>query len=220
MRKSRPALSGRGCDVRPILFSGAMVRALLGGHKTQTRRVIATQPPEELTPEELNLARNQNGLWHWTNGMQWQFWPGGPDHPERDMPCPFGVEGGLLWVKETYRIESDATRVFRADGEFLPGHTQRGLRWIPSIYMARKDSRITLRVMRVRAERLQDISELDALAEGVRSPISHRAAFADLWDSINAERGKAWAENPWVWVIEFQVIHANVDHVLQMMASS
>ena len=196
---------------RPILFSGPMVRAILSGTKTQTRRILKLKWGFDL--EE----RDDGTLWPWA------------EHPDCDddvwMPCPQGEIGDRLWVRETHmnwwkldpanpegpRIFSHVA-AFAADGyELEPGE-----RWIPSIHMLRAASRITLDIKAVRVERLQDISEEDAKAEGAPGyeegldapppdgdhEWSYRASFQRLWEQINGPG--AWAKNPWVWVVEFE----------------
>lgn len=160
---------------RPILFSAPMVRAVLAGRKSQTRRVI-----------RLPFSRG---------------WLG---------PCPYGIPGHSLWVKETWARHPDGDGVvYRATD---PGWDDEGqIKWRPSIYMPRTASRITLETTGVRAERLQDISERDAMSEGVERDgagwrnyyhVAARDSFASLWDSINGKRAP-WASNPWVWVVTF-----------------
>jgi len=195
---------------RSIIFSGPMVRAILAGRKTQTRRVLKPQPA---------------GL---VNGM--------PYYEGRDaakLPtCPYGKAGDKLWVREACYITKacedgaplcDPVVIYRADGcEDQPnGYVSR-----PSIHMPRWASRITLEVVSVRVERLQDISEANAEAEGVSrccpfgvcngggfiggdencrcADITPTQVFAHRWDSINGKRGYSWDSNPWVWAIEFR----------------
>lgn len=182
---------------RPILFSGKMVRSILAGTKTQTRRLVKPPPPL----------------------------PSGWRAPEfsvagRDYRCPYGRPGDTLWVRETWRLTRDLDRLapshcapplaikYEADGyETSIGDVRFG-RLRPSIHMPRWASRITLRVTEVRVERLQDISEEDARADGIYSAwpaVGHsaRALFRSLWDDINAKRAP-WATNPWVWVVSFE----------------
>lgn len=224
---------------RPILFSAPMVRAVLDGSKTQTRRLIKPQPV---------------GIEEYTSGFVDEAWASG----HIDVKCPYGKVGDRLWVRETWRPFSwqpnPLTVEYRADGIVrnisLPDHVdEEGLfdsylkldaeckkagcacdeegnyswddsgsnpiRWRPSIFMPRWASRITLEITDVRVERLQDISEEDARAEGA-DPISeevssnplirYRAAFHSLWSSINGIG--SWQSNPWVWVISFKVVKA------------
>lgn len=121
--------------------------------------------------------------------------------------------GSALWVKETFAVipgqpyadgKEDDILVTKADCG--PLHAALVSKWKPSIFMPRNLSRITLEITNVRVERLQDISEADAISEGVvpggRFPMCARGVYADLWDSINGEG--SWDKNPWVWVIEFR----------------
>jgi len=190
---------------RPILFSAPMVRALLNGSKTQTRR--------EWKYKNGDVVPNQNDL----PGMQQLL---------RD--CPYGQPGDRLWVRETWQhLDNVGQRAhefllhqkhsrhcfFLAD-ESDPTTKPLSGRWRPSIFMPRWASRITLEVISVRVERLQDISEADAIAEGVqdkKSMILGRnaeeitgpiAEYAVLWESLHGPG--SWDANPWVWVIEFK----------------
>ena len=209
---------------RPILFSAPMVRAILEGRKSQTRRVVKPQPFAGWYPSKC------------TNG--WGFC-----HPQGEAPavlfqCPYGVPGDRLWVRETWAYfnadedlyqKNKGALAFRATWDsdrcewpqfaraisYIPGD-----RWRPSIHMPRWASRITLEITDVRVERLQEISEEDALAEGVReiggnfegcyefcdrlSGTNARDCFGRGWDSINAKRGSGWDANPWVWAISFR----------------
>ena len=239
---------------RPILFSGPMVRAILSGQKTQTRRIVKVRgesPPEWATfaKEGVSLTvtgGKPSGLFYWSeeqpdNGplKPLRRWPTLPAN--RAMagdhywtPCPHGQPGDRLWVRETWAYGIHALVAKRdEDGPFVyranPMAEQHRLcdRWRPSIHMPRRASRITLEVTGVRVERLQDISEGDAYAEGAdnlawkdfegtdadlidwslkdaNSP--HRNGFAMLWESING--AGSWGMNPWVWVVEFRRIDA------------
>lgn len=186
---------------RPILFSGPMVQAILDGHKTQTRRI----------QKEQHLGAASTVL------------------------CPYGQSGDRLWVKETWAdvrgrgFDNDLFPVgvgYRAgcDSESLKIAKEYGVNWKPSIFMPRWASRITLEIVGVRVERLQDITPEDVAAEGIKKiyqgkelagwlgpfnghdfPYSHASeAYSALWDSINGNG--AWAQNPWVWVISFKGI--------------
>jgi hypothetical protein len=173
---------------RQILFSAPMVRAILAGTKTQTRRVVKGWPLELLsTPAN--------------------FTPEYVAHPE-NKACPYGRPGDRLWVRETH-MDLGACFLYRAD----PGaETERALvapgqRWKPAIHMPRAASRVLLDVTEVRVERLQAISRGDAMAEGC--PFANMAAgpdprqwYAELCDQING--AGAWDANPWVWVVEFR----------------
>jgi hypothetical protein len=203
----------------PILFSAPMVRAILDGRKTQTRRV--------LTRKTCFHDGNPAQKWQWdaldfkTGFVDRGPSPAGNSGPyihitDLDGDCthriyPRWLVGEGLWVRETwYNDLPDAKDLehiyYRADGECceqIPecacGEVGRP-KWRPSIFMPKWASRLSLEVTKVRGERIQDISESDALAEGFSSVSDFKA----LWDSLNAERGFGWSENPWVWVIEFE----------------
>jgi hypothetical protein len=177
---------------RPILFSGPMVRAILEGRKTQTRRVV--KPQSAILTDE--MAR--------VLGVQPPAQQNAPV-----ISCPYGVPGDRLWVRETYAWSGDssipeADRI--ASGEVwyrADGGRGGGIRWRPSIFMPRWASRILLEITDVRVERLQDISDDDCRAEGYdRSHAFPREWFARLWASINGTG--SWAANPLVWVVSFQ----------------
>ncbi len=226
---------------RPILFSGPMVRAILEGRKTQTRRVVKwseVEPGLNLGFSGLLAVAQDSRGWVLTSmsGGCWQ---------ERCAPtlCTYGVPGDRMWVRETWsgqrnRPIAECELFYRADGEHQHGrqlglsYAERESKWRPSIFMPRWASRLTLEVKAVRVERLQKISEADAIAEGIRlvtkdgtvnkfcvydlgdysstpwSEMSRDAvsAYRSLWDSINAKRGHGWETNPWVWVVEFKAV--------------
>ncbi|HUU40495.1 MAG TPA: hypothetical protein VMW42_06130 [Desulfatiglandales bacterium] len=191
----------------PIIFSGPMVRAILDGRKTQTRRVIKPQP--EIVDKEPRYRKNTWALW----SDKIPKYKGG-----LIVSCPYGKPGDLLYVKETWRpIASSEQLLYRADIYNVMAWDEFG-KWHPSIHMPRWASRITLEITDVRVERVQEISEENAIAEGVQGNIygedmgisprvdSHsvRINFMDLWDSINLKRGYGWDVNPWVWVLGFK----------------
>lgn len=206
---------------RPILFSGPMVRAILDGKKTQTRRVVKPQPGDHPSDEGYGAMHR----------------------------CPYEV-GMRLWVRETWRMAiadspgcgREVGIEYRSDDEIPSAlwsprrklhhcgesqdwlwcrwsqcSTGHYLKWKPSIYMPRWASRLTLDIVSVRVERLQDISESDALDEGCDLDDLPNGAgeggkwhcptawYRELWDSINA-KSHPWESNPWVWVIEFKVV--------------
>jgi hypothetical protein len=195
---------------RGILFSSAMVRALLDGSKTQTRRALRVQPLDVL-PMNGDLT-----------GREWVGLMTREPKPEGQVfRCKFGVPGDRLWVRETWAQPTTldpGPTFYRADYPAcaagfsnLPPADE--ITWKPSIHMFRKDSRILLEITGVRVERLQDISEADAAAEGwprrpevSDDPQVHADAardwYMDLWEQING--AGSWAANPWVWVIEFR----------------
>lgn len=171
---------------RPILFSGPMVKAILSGAKTQTRRLIKASGP-----------------WDVYEGRDMDPWPlRGPGQGAR-VPCPYGFPGDRLWVRETWALLTGAgvRVVYRADGEprqrFYPDEAI-PMKWAPSIHMPRKYSRLALDVTGVRVERIRDISHADVRAEG----FERRDDLMQLWVKLNGVG--TWADNPWVWVVEFK----------------
>jgi len=205
---------------RPILFSTPMVKAVQDGRKTHTRRII--KYPSDLIGEL----------------------------------CPYGQLGDFIYVRETHYLygkwfkngisktgkqkwtfeaANREVRYFDNPPDIIRRNSYRELGWYkrPAIFMPRWASRITLQIKDIRAERVQDISEADALDEGIdtesetyaiaeynqnmgvrgcgnvvysRSYYPSICCFAELWDSINAKRGYSWGDNPWVWVIEFKKV--------------
>lgn len=232
---------------RPILMSAPMVRALLEGRKTQTRRVVKPQPSDDGDIEECQTYPNEFFLWS-----------GGERQPS--FLCPYGKPGDLLWVRETWQLHSKATDlgkvVYRASeaashtefhelvpvsliGDMKPKPFQEG--WRSSLHMPRWASRLTLELTEVRVERLQEISEANAIAEGIE-PVHTGAgelcgyanyqylgegigyfaddpikSYASLWESINGPG--SWEVNPWVWALTFRVHHQNVDAFLKARAA-
>lgn len=198
---------------RPILFSGPMVRAILDGRKTQTRRVVKPYPKVVYGGVDSDGAILTARIFR------------GED---QRIHCPYGKIGERLWVRETWTPDHAAFYpnfpvVYRADRGYEYERNERGevyspeqkafypYRWRPSIHMPRWASRITLEITGLRVELLQDISEADAKAEGAdpaddrEVPLfTYTEAFQDLWKTINGS--ESWAENPWVWAIEFKVI--------------
>lgn len=208
---------------RPILFSGPMVRAILNGTKTQTRRAVkgvfrheyrippgplwcdSIKDPEDGHPVRLDLANNV------------------------DHACPYGQPGDRLWVRETHLAAAGRLNVkgapvyFRSDGDmvrddsgdrdgwwmgdhFFPG-AARPFHWTPAIHMPRRLSRILLEITDIRVERLQEISRGDAMEEGcsfsnMETGPDPRQWYKDLWGKINGPG--SWEGNPWVWVVSFR----------------
>lgn len=225
---------------RPIIFNAEMVRAILDGRKTQTRRIVTPQPINRKVGMVNAGYCGHPELWL-VDGDVGSYTCNGLIAPE--WRCPFGIIGDRLWVRETfqgplmdesllddYRKDADKFQnpkycEYAADGGEKPEYTDLddNLRygWRPSIHMPRWASRINLQITKVRVERLNGISEADALAEGcvalegckwhtfeeakAGTPMhDHTAkdAFSALWQSIYGE--ESWSSNPWVWVIEFE----------------
>lgn len=200
---------------RPILFSAPMVRAILAGRKTQTRRAIS--------PHSFRAAGAPDHAQAITfDGERWQYGDNDGYHDMRPPPCRYGERGDRLWVRETWRADGyrPADTIYRAD--FSEAHLAevKGLvPWRPAIHMQRARSRIALEITAVRAERLYAITIVDEIAEGVTHyrcghpdcsgpggeagmHYGPRGAYFELWEQINGKG--SWDENPWVWVVEFR----------------
>lgn len=225
---------------RPVIFSGPMVRAILEGRKTQTRRVLAKQPLDVIA------CKGEKEGHEWIALLQQQ-----PEARGTMFRCRYGVPGDRLWVRETCAFiwpgevqvpRSECKIEYRADtGAVLPGGWPEENRadpdcprWVPAIHMPRSACRLVLEIVNVRVQRLQQISEADARAEGARYfpsiPIgtphkyspptrwsmeelppntdhclsSAKYAFANFWNKLNEKRGHGWDKNPWVWAVEFK----------------
>jgi hypothetical protein len=218
------------------------VRAILDGRKTQTRRVVMPQPPDGwFAPEEGIEWRGEEAGFCGRQRVQVMGSNGEADVDVEVIAfpvqhCPYGVPGDRLWVREPWHTDEPDLAYARAKHEdAMSGspicyaadvvHDNAGCIWRPSIHMPRWASRITLEIVSVRVERLQEITEADADAEGIIAcdglldeaeicrhanamggcPTDSRPWFATLWNSIYAKRAP-WESNPWVWAIEFRVI--------------
>ncbi|WP_170312075.1 hypothetical protein [Kosakonia quasisacchari] len=236
-----------------MFFNDEMVRAILDGRKTQTRRLMKVQPESNqlgLLRIANSTKRNDIGKYHWAESNAT-----GTHARSKLFSCPFGYVGDRIWVRETFSCigneddhpvdahgnlcsREDAQRIYRASAIQKPqnyglwtspdGFDFEGA-WTPSIHMPRWASRITLEITGVRVERLNSISEQDALAEGIRrrdsTPVTDPAycnylaanlndvqewfdrpsdSFISLWQSIYG--AESWQHSPWVWVIEFRRI--------------
>lgn len=224
---------------QPIPFTDEMVRALRDGRKSQTRRVVKPQPlGKVMRPmadgwgfDPITPAIDRHGVdrWHcpihcpygrpgdllWCKET-WAISRGASDE-KRDI---WRHQGWSLWYR------ADGSRVFTGSEDGGPAFMERGS-WRSSRFMFRWASRITLHLTDVRVERVQEIGEEDARTEGAlpahpparayggQPAPNHLLGFQRLWDSINKDKGYGWTENPWVWVLAFRVIHANVDDVMR-----
>lgn len=216
---------------RPILFTDPMVRAVLTDQKTQTRRALKRQPPADTEWfSTWHHPKDSSGLHYWAGR--------GGELLDFALCCPYGNPGDRLWVREAFdpiypqdphynsgrAIEFDYRATYQ-HGFRLGDHIGIKKTWKPGIHMPREGSRIALEVTRVRIERLQAISEADAVAEGVASIIvsdggesryvdyaepdskcsafgTARRSYRSLWEQINGKG--TWAANPWVWIVEFK----------------
>lgn len=198
---------------KPILFSTPMVRAIIDGLKTQTRRIIKPQP--EITKDG----------WKWKSS---HMVIGENALPSDESPLPFTYQakyqpGDILWVRETWNYSDDLEYPYlykQKEQDELKAEFFKRMKWKPSIFMPKEACRLFLKVTDVRVERLQDISEDDAIAEGIEevhpapfliryknylengyldSPIE---SFKTLWQSINGK--ESWKRNPWIWAYEFE----------------
>lgn len=229
----------------PILFSEEMVKTILEGRKCQTRRIVKAATDDSGCAASVHPDGSGRGWIAWwprqvSAEETRKLYPG-----ENGFKCPYGEPGDRLWVREPFGLrkvitvqgemkdivdfegplpESKPHDYFLAHKESWKGGL---IKWRSPIHMPRWASRISLEITNVRVERIQEISQEDALAEGVvkvrdacyvirgfdydlvglchTSPIT---PFAKLWDSINEDRGFGWEVNPWVWVISFKrVLH-------------
>jgi hypothetical protein len=231
---------------RPILFSAEMVQAILANRKTQTRRVVkgltgeyfnwlGGVKPDDAVGVEVHsvkdcLRQTDDGQLYKYTGLLASC----AEYPEEgfiEVRCPYGVVGDRLWVRETWQawrccdvehnewevadkweletLNTSLTIEHRATSKSMGP-------WRPSIFMPRWASRILLEVVKIRVERLQDITDEDVRSEGVTvqmEAIMMAATFGkspewmvywNLWNSINNKYGNSWESNPWVWVVEFR----------------
>ncbi|WP_271311477.1 hypothetical protein [Yersinia intermedia] len=233
---------------RPILFNSEMVNAILSCRKTQTRRIMGNQPAGQ-DLETVHVRHNDDFNFQWYGNLGESSY----------FPCPLGKPGDQLWGREAYRmarsldthspskvaelslnagyknpwapiqLEADGTRIGKWTGFDTPPVITEAGKLRPSLHMPRWASRINLLITGVRVERLNDISEQDAMAEGIDadylaesqdhydciadhnmtgSPTA-KGYFSNLWQSIYGE--ESWEANPWVWVIEFELIKGGTE---------
>lgn len=213
-------------QAKPILFSTSMVQAILRDEKTQTRRIVEPQPRYQLI-----YQKNKN------------LWCEFSENPLADKlaQSPYGYcfeskykTNDIIYVRETWQSteyinnnKDEIGYIFKAspDAELFENSFE-NWKWRPSIFMPKQAARIFLKITNVRVERLQDISEADAIAEGItlkhisegrvyyaifkdKEYTTAKEAFRYLWDSLNKKSGYAWDSNPWVWVYEFERVKHN-----------
>jgi hypothetical protein len=214
---------------RPIIMSTDSVRAILAGRKTTTRRVVKPQPyaiidnwpyidnPVEVVDEA-------------TKSVKTIYSDANMNRLVKPARCPYGQPGDLLYVRETVGIHLTPEEqppngyvLYKAD--FQDGATFEweggGSAWRSALFMPRWASRIKLEVTGVKVERVQDITEENAEAEGATAIdpfentkiVDNRSVFAGIWNQLNAKRGYSWDSNPWVWVIEFKVLPTNKEPI-------
>lgn len=195
---------------RPILFSGEMVKAILAGRKTQTRRIVKPQPEmnerAKVTKAALIDPSNMDRLFDADIRLNMKD------------ECPYGNVGDRLWVRETWAESCEPENhkdakdgfTYRADWDRFDDAELRDFKWRPSIFMPRSASRITLEITEIRVQRLEEISESDAEAEGpARANAGDfgmekwSSAFRNLWLTIN---GHGSFDSRWVWALSFKVI--------------
>ena len=221
----------------PILFRPEMIRALLGGRKTQTRRIMKPQPQEEWAPfNYTEIHKMKDGDFPLRNGAPIVIgWGVCNEDGDEGYVCKYGQPGDLLWVRETMRVidkQDYGTRCAAIKIRYEADKTESN--WIA--YPERLDgtpivgkclayggyreaSRLTLKITDIRVERVQEISEKDARAEGIDTSrhgdgsIAASCLYEDLWNSISGP--ESWNQNPYVWVITFEVIKQNIDEYLR-----
>lgn len=233
---------------RQILFSGPMVRAILDGRKTQTRRIVKQVPHWEHCGKDI-MEWGLSDCYTEEDGTHWlDIQTDVDDNSHKEIFCPYGQPGDRLWVRETWTFGTgpvgdeppgpdNSAIIYRASWDVEVPETPLDGAWKPSIHMPRWASRITLEITGIRVERLNDISEGDAIDEGINSIRTHEfdrkhfpewrkefdnaiknrdkpligplpsTVFRSLWESINGPG--SWDANPWVWVVEFR----KVDHI-------
>ena len=196
----------------PILFSTMMVQALLAGRKTQTRRGNGLKKVNE-NPDQVRYLRMQefpDGTWRAVFQHENEDEPG-------SVKSPYGKPGDILWVREGFQHNNKGGFIYKSD-------VTTPVTWKPSIHMPKEAARIWLQVESITVERLQDISDEDAIAEGIEiianAPFVHRfkaydlegstpfhqakESFQSLWMKINGK--ESWLTNPWVWIVTFKML--------------
>jgi len=220
---------------RPILMAGPMVKASLEGRKVQTRRVVAYGNStvdggrSKTLWNQLQWANPENfsDSSFSDNGMPWYLHVYHSNGDTRHRVRPIYEPGDLLWVRESFAYYG-----MKADQVFYRATDSGNLNWRPSIHMPRRYSRFTLELTGVRVERLQEISEEDAQAEGAKAAFyrtptneknvshcghSYKLGFVRLWESIHGV--DSWDNNPWIYALAFRVHHCNVDDLTKQITA-
>jgi hypothetical protein len=219
--------------MKPILFSTLMVKAILEGRKTQTRRIIKPQPlvHNDVIKMPIPVDEYSKLLGEYTKKGYTQIYTKGVLEGMIAPLCKYEV-GDVLWVRETWTDptpdQSGYPILYKADFPMTYHGTEadptqtitlqaKDYKWKPSLFMPRDACRLFLKIKNIRVERLQDISEEDSVSEGVKKndwefedgecPETYKEGFKFLWESINGE--KSWEDNPFVWVIEFEKHNEN-----------
>jgi hypothetical protein len=201
----------------PIIFTKPMVQAILAGRKTMTRRIVKGIPHEQI----VKVEQQTDLLWEFDNELH--------DLKMWTIKCPYGKIGDRLWVRETWQHtrcininpeDENYGYVYKSDGQ--PWDDYIGWTWKPSIHMPRLASRIILEITNIRVEKLQDITKLEAINEGIEIvdtiPViqykdyevangifcNPKNSFNSLWNTIHGK--DSWNLNPWVWIIVFKKI--------------
>jgi hypothetical protein len=197
----------------PILFSTPMIQAILAGNKTQTRRIVKPQPE----------LQDRTGF-HWKGRMYGIGFSKRETFRNFESKCPYGKIGDVLWVRETF-CNYHGGIIYKADGKYNGIVDGDLYQWKPSIFMPKEACRIKLEITDIRVERVQEISEADAIKEGAPDSMSidelrvlqgmdwiipspfqmHQFGFMAIWCKINGQ--ESWLNNPWVWVISFKRIN-------------
>lgn len=220
---------------RPIIMGAESVRAILEGRKTQTRRVIKPQPR---WGNDVVGVKIIDGVVYPMNSFPSQcaypIYLSGIKEYMYGTKQPYGIIGDRLWVRETWAECPDGGCLYKADPMFIGcDKSDFAWDWKSSMFMPRWASRITLEITDIRVERVQDITEEDAIAEGIEfysgweeecgegyctgegwmdyksfdyGCSTPKDSYCTLWDSLNAKRGFSWESNPWVWVLTFKVV--------------
>jgi hypothetical protein len=212
---------------KPILFSTEMVQAILEGRKTQTRRIVKSEPKIN-DDTDLELIPDWDGKYDDPLTLFFYYKGTKTRSIYYDCQLPLAQIGDILWVRESFQYSDELDEPFWYKQKYKEDYTQEAfdrIKWKPSIHMPKEAARIFLEVTNVRVERLKDISEEDAIAEGVeiihyaepilpvfrkynlkekKGTLNPILSYQTLWGKINGE--DSWKANPWVWVYEFKQV--------------